>query len=243
MNRPDPKLLEMSTIHSVTTLDLVVDDWQWPFAHERRDQIDRYFAVQRAANPALWNGRVLLAREPRFHGDTFSARYFDTDFASFLAWRDWGFPDPTIVNGFGMGALQGGDGGFVMGEMAAHTSNAGRIYFPSGTPDLNDIRDGRVDIAASVAREVEEETGLMPSDYTAGNVWHCVPDGPSVAMIRLLNMASTAEDIRTRIENNLKTQTKAELHAAHVIRGVADITPAMQSYVATFIAAQTRAAT
>lgn len=232
----------MTTIHRVTTLDLVVEDWHWPFAHERRSEIDQYFSAQRAANPALWNGHVLLAREPRFHGDTFSARYFKTDFASFLAWRDWGFPDPTIVNGFGMGALRGGDGGFVMGEMAAHTSNAGRIYFPSGTPDLNDIIDGRVDIAASVAREVEEETGLMASDYTAGDVWHCVPDGPSVAMIRLLDMPLTAEDIRIRVETNLKAQTKAEFHAAHVIRSVADITPAMQSYVAAFIAAQTRAA-
>lgn len=233
----------MATIHRVTTLDLVVEDWHWTFAHERRSEIDQYFSAQCAANPALWNGRVLLAREPRFYGDSFSARYFNTDFASFLAWRDWGFPDPTIVNGFGMGALRGSDGGFVMGEMAAHTSNAGRIYFPSGTPDLNDIIDGRVDIAASVAREVEEETGLIPSDYTAGAVWYCVPDGPSIAMIRMLDMPLTAEDIRTRIETNLKTQAKAELHAAHVIRGVADITPAMQSYVASFIAVQTRAAT
>ena len=233
----------MSTIHRVTTLDLVVEDWHWPFADERRAEIDGYFAAQCAGNPALWNGRVLLARDPRFHSDTFSARYFETDFASFLSWRDWSVPDKTVFNGFGMGALRGSDGGFVMGEMAAHTSNAGRIYFPSGTPDLNDIRDGRVDIAASVAREVEEETGLTPLDYTAGDIWHCVSDGPSIAMIRMLDMPLAANDIRMRIEANLKIQAKAELCAAHVIRGVADITPAMQSYVASFIAAQSRAGT
>ena len=81
-----------------------------------------------------------LGRDPVFAGDRFSASYFETDFASFLAWRDWGFPDRSVFNGFGMGALRCSDGAFVLGEMGRHTSNAGRIYFPSGTPDPDDIR-------------------------------------------------------------------------------------------------------
>ena len=115
----------------------------------------------------LWNGRVLLGRNPVFAGERFSADYFETDFASFLAWRDWGFPDSDVFNGFGMGALRGSDGAFVLGEMGEHTANAGRIYFPSGTPDLDDVSGDVLDIAGSVAREVEEETGLTPADYRA----------------------------------------------------------------------------
>lgn len=224
-----------SAIHRVATLDLEVEDWCWPFAERRRDEIDAYFARQRDANPALWNGRVLLAREPRFHGETFSARYFETGFASFLAWRDWGFPDTDVVNAFGMGALRGSDGGFVLGEMAAHTSNAGRIYFPSGTPDLNDVSDGRVDIAGSVLREVEEETGLTPSDYVAGDGWHCVPTRASVALMRVLDVPCPASALRDRIDAALKTQVKPELCAAHIVRNLSDITPAMPPFIATFI--------
>src|SRR4029078_5817943 len=152
-------------IHRVSALDLAVEAWAWPFAQARRAGIDAPFEHQRREKPAMWNGRVLLGRNPAFTGDRFSSSYFETDFASFLAWRDWGFPDAGVFNGFGMGALRCADGTFVLGEMGQHTSNAGHIYFPSGTPDLDGTRDGGVDISGSVARELEEETGLAPGEY------------------------------------------------------------------------------
>src|SRR5690242_18898363 len=143
-------------IHRVTALDLKVAPWDWPFAILRRDEIAAHFAERQREKPGLWNGRVLLGRNPRFTDGLFEASYFETDFASLLAWRDWGFPDRTAFNGFGMGALRAADGAFVLGEMAEHTSNAGRIYFPAGTPDPGDVVDGELDIAGSVAREIEE---------------------------------------------------------------------------------------
>jgi len=76
-------------IHRVSALDLVVEAWTWPFAEARRAEIAAHFADQQREKPALWNGRVLLGRNPVFSGDRLSASYFETDFASFLAWRDW----------------------------------------------------------------------------------------------------------------------------------------------------------
>src|ERR1700731_575281 len=157
-------------IHRVTTLDLGFEPKPWPFAMARDAEIDAHFAVKAREKP-IWNGRILLARDPAFAGERFAASYFEADFASFLAWRDWGFPDKSVFNGFGMGALRCRDGAFVLGEMGHHTSNAGRVYFASGTPDLDDIRGDAVDIAGSVAREVEEETGLTPADYQAAPHW------------------------------------------------------------------------
>jgi 8-oxo-dGTP pyrophosphatase MutT (NUDIX family) len=225
-------------IHRVTQLDLKCDRWTWPFAVERRADVDAHFALQQAEKPQLWNGRVLLGRNPVFGGDRLSADYFEADFASFLAWRDWGFPDGSVFNGFGMGALRGNDGAFVLGEMAGHTANAGRIYFPSGTPDLDDLREGMVDIAGSVAREVEEETGLTAVDYRADEHWDCVVSGAAIAIIRILNVDMPGEALRQKILANLATHTSPELSAIHLVRDTSDFTPAMPRFVTAFIEAQ-----
>ncbi|HMM93113.1 NUDIX hydrolase [Bradyrhizobium sp.] len=222
----------------VRALDFPVEAWQWPFAEARRAEIDAHFAEKQREKPAMWNGRVLLGRNPVFDGDRLSASYFETDFASFLAWRDWGFPDPSVFNGFGMGALRCADGAFVLGEMGAHTSNAGRIYFPSGTPDLDDIRDGAVDISGSVVRELEEETGLVPGDYDSEPHWHCIYTGPALAMIRSLRVGLPGEALRERIEYNLAAQDQPELSAIHLVRGTRDLTSAMPRFVTAFIEAQ-----
>src|SRR6266478_227528 len=175
-------------IHRVTTLDLNVRPRRWPFAEERRTEIDAHFAIKQREKPKIWNGRILLARDPVFTADCFSACYFDTGFADFLAWRDWGFPDRSVFNGFGMGALRCSDGAFVLGEMGGHTTNAGRIYFPAGTPDPDDVSDGAVDLDNSVEREMEEETGLLPVDYVPSPHWDCVVVGNSVGLFRTLSV-------------------------------------------------------
>ena len=225
-------------IHRVTTLDLSFKPSPWAFADQRRAVIDAHFAQKQNEKQGLFNGRVLLGRNPVFAGSRFTADYFETDFASFLAWRDFGFPDQDVFNGFGMGALRSDDGAYVLGEMSAGTANAGRIYFPSGTPDLDDVRGNRVDIAESVAREVAEETGLVPSDYRAAEDWHCVVSGSTIAMMRILDVAMPAEALRARIEANLAQQVAPELSAMHVVRSVDDFTPAMPVFVTAFLKAQ-----
>jgi hypothetical protein len=224
-------------IHRVTTLDLPLQPWSWRFAEERRAEIDAHFAIKQREKP-IWNGRILLGRNPVFSGDRFRAEYFEADFASFLAWRDWGFPDRDVFNGFGMGALRCSDGAFVLGEMGRHTANAGRIYFPAGTPDLDDLSDGMVDISGSVAREVEEETGLTSADYRAGAHWDCVVSGAVIAMIKILNVDVSGEELRARIEANLARQHQPELSAIHLVREGSDFTAAMPRFVTAFIEAQ-----
>ncbi|WFU43199.1 NUDIX hydrolase [Bradyrhizobium sp. CB82] len=225
-------------IHRVTTLDLIVRSQAWPFAQERHAEIAAHFAEKQRERPKLWNGRVLIGRDPVVDQDRFAASYFETDFASFLAWRDWGFPDKAVFNGFGMGALRASDGAFVLGVMGEHTANAGRIYFPSGTPDLDDVKDGALDIPGSVVREIEEETGLTAADYQAEAHWHCVVSGPAIALIRVLDLKLPGDAIRDRIEANLAAQEHPELAGIHLVYGSGDLTPTMPRFVTAFIEQQ-----
>ncbi|UWU91069.1 NUDIX hydrolase [Bradyrhizobium sp. CB1015] len=225
-------------IHRVTTLDLAVRPIVWPFAEERRAEIAAHFAEKQRERPKIWNGRVLLGRDAVFNDGRLTATYFETDFASFLAWRDWGFPDKAVFNGFGMGALRASDGAFIMGEMAPHTANAGRIYFPSGTPDLDDVRDGALDIPGSVVRELGEETGLTAADYRIEPGWHCVVTGPTIAMLQVVNLDMPGDVARARIEANLAREVEPELSAIHLVRGTSDLRPSMPRFVTAFIEQQ-----
>jgi 8-oxo-dGTP pyrophosphatase MutT (NUDIX family) len=230
--------VEALTIHRVTELDLQVVTRTWPFAEARRAEIDAHFAAEQRKHSHLWNGRVLIGADPVFAGARLSAEYFEVDFASFLAWRDWGFPDKSVFNGFGMGALRTSDGAFVLGEMSSHTSNGGRIYFPSGTPELDDVRDGRLDLPSSVVREVEEEIGVAPHEYRAADHWDCIPDGDRIAMMRRLDIDLSGEAVRARIEGFLAQQTEPELCAVHLVRRRSDLTNAMPRFVTAWLDAQ-----
>lgn len=225
----------MATLHHVTSLDLPVSDERWDFETEHRAGIDAHFAKLRESKPQLWNGRVLLCRRPRIENDVFRADYFETDFASFIAWRDWGFPDKDVFNGFGAGALRGADGAYVLGEMAAHTANAGRIYFPAGTPEPADIVGGKLDMEVSIVREMEEETGVPRAGYRMEAGWTVVRSGQLVAFFRLLSAHLSADELVPQIETFLRTCAHPELSRVIAVRSPVDFQPAIREFVQAYL--------
>lgn len=222
-------------LHVVARLELPVREQHWPFAADNVEEIASYFSELQVTTPHLWNGGMLLTRNPRVAGDCFSADYFPTDYASYLAWRGWGFPDASVFSAFGMGALRASDGAFVLGEMAPTTANAGKVYFPAGTPDPQDVRDGALDMAGGIAREMIEEVGLGPADYVAAPRWTCVFSGQRIALIRELHSPLKAEALRERIAATIAAQDDPELSGIHLVRGVSDLTPAMPPFVAAYL--------
>ena len=122
-------------------------------------------------------------------------------------------------------------------KWAQHTSNAGRIYFPSGTPDLDDISGDAVDIAGSVARELEEETGLTAGRISQRAALALRVHRPAVAMIRILRVDLPGEALRARIEANLACSI-ARTCGIHLVRRAGDLNAAMPRFVTAFIEAQ-----
>lgn len=215
----------------VDSLDLDFKQKPWDFAVERAAEIKTYFAERQRQTSALWNGQVLLMHRHALTGGVFHGEFLQTDFASFSAWRTWGMPETGISNCFAAAAMISADGAFLLGVMGEHTFNSGDIYFPCGTPDPADIKDGKVDFECSVARELKEETGLDITEFTAEPGWTTVVDGSIIGQIKLLRSANSATDLRARILEHLATEAQPELADIRIVRGPADFDPAMLDFV------------
>jgi 8-oxo-dGTP pyrophosphatase MutT (NUDIX family) len=222
-------------ISHIERLDLTFAPQPWAYALDRRAEIDAFFATQQRAKPALWNGRVLLLHRHRLEGGVLRGAFLETDFASFTAWRHRDRPPAGVTDCFGAAAVLSVDGAFVVGVMAAHTANAGRIYFPCGTPDPGDIVDGRVDFDRSIARELKEETGLAIDAFDCEPGWTAVGTPGQIALIKVARTGEGATALRARILDYLARQRQPELADIRLVRGPADLDPAMPAFMTAFL--------
>jgi 8-oxo-dGTP pyrophosphatase MutT (NUDIX family) len=231
------KKLVMETLAplAIDRLELGIAPYAWPFAQERHVEIADHFAMLRRSKPELWNGRVLLMKEAAIADGVLRGTYFETGFADFMAWRDWGFPDRAVRNGFAMAALRGSDGGFLLGVMSAFTANAGRIYFPAGTPEPADIVGGTVDLLGSVLRELREETGLDPAAFSIAHDWTVVDGGPRLALMKAIQADRPAEALRQEVLRHLATEARPELADIRIVRSPDDFDLAMPDFVTTYL--------
>jgi 8-oxo-dGTP pyrophosphatase MutT (NUDIX family) len=221
-------------------LDLRFEPAPWPFAEERRAEIDAHFVKLRTAKPEMWNGRVLLLRWGEIAASVLRGAYSEVDFASFIAWRDWDFPDKSMRNCFAMAALRSTDGAFLLGVMGSHTATAGQIYFAAGTPDRNDLVGDAVDLERGVMRELAEETGLTPADVAPERGWTAVLHGQRIALMKIIRAQASADALAARVRTFLSEQQQPELADVHIVRSVADLRPTMPPFVTAFLESQLR---
>jgi len=225
----------MIEIVAVERLELAFAPRPWPFAVERRDEIDAHFADIRRRKPGIWNGRMLMLYDYALSNGTLRGAYLETDYASFLAWRHWGFPDPTMRNCFAMGAIESADGAFVLGIMNDHTASAGSVYFPSGTPEPGDVAGLTVDLEAGLWRELMEETGLGRNDLAADSGWDAVLTGRRIALMKRVRSPQRAEELRARIRAHLAREREPELKDVQMVHGPADLHPEVLSFVSAYL--------
>lgn len=210
----------------VTRLDCRIEPYDWPFPHDEAPRIDSHWDDLCRQRPRLFNGRVLLAHrlsiEP-VDGGALIGGCFETSFKSFIGWRDFGHPGIAVFNLFAMPALRASDGAFMLGEMSAGTANAGRLYFPAGTPEPADAdASGHVDFEANILRELEEETGLRPDEVTLDAGWTIVFDGPRVACMRVVQAPYDADTLQSRLTAFNATNKNPELDRLVPVRTTHD---------------------
>lgn len=217
-------------------IEVSFESWSWRFAADRRHEIEAYFADFRRKRADVWNGRVLLLNGYTIDGGVLRGRCFETDYASFCSWRDWGFPDTRVYNVFAAAALQSADGAFLVGEMASSTANAGLVTFPCGTPEPADLDGaGRLDLAANLGRELLEETGIGIGELRAAPGWIMVRDRCYLAFLKIVAAPANADVLRTRITRHLAREERPEFVDIRIVRSPADFEPAMPPFMTTFL--------
>ena len=127
-------------------------------------------------------------------------------------------------NCFSMAALQGADGGFLLGEMAAHTASAGAVYFPAGTPDPSDVFGDRLDLARERAgANSRRRPASRREEVVEAEGWIVVDAPPRLACMKIMRMAEPAAAIKARVDRFLSADPLAELSRMHVVRDIADL--------------------
>jgi 8-oxo-dGTP pyrophosphatase MutT (NUDIX family) len=192
-------------VSAVRTFHARVVDAPWPWAQDNAEEIARHWAERSAQQPSLFDGRVLVARDLAIQEGVLESRHVVVPFSALLYWRDRAFPEAGACNAFGAAVVVSSDGAVLLGRMAAHTANAGRTYFPAGTPDLGDVRGEALDIEGSILRELEEETGLRSDQVRPAEERWLIRDGAIACCAR-------------RIDTGLSARELADLTRAHLLR-------------------------
>lgn len=205
------------TPYPIKSLDLHLRSGIWAFADAEKARIRDHWRKLVDANPKIWNGDVLICTDVALKDGGFTGDFLKTDYASFVAWRDWGWPDKSVCNVFGSAAVLSADRCVLYGRMAGHTLNAGKVYPPGGSLEMKDVTaDGRIDVMGSIIRELEEETGLKAADAEKGELL-AIFDERRVSVAQVFHFADPAEALAARIRHYLRSGHEDELSDVEII--------------------------
>ncbi len=197
---------------------------RWTLGEEKRAEIDSHWQKRSAQNPGLFNGTIFMLASHLLGADCFEGQLMPVEFKCFLYWKEHGYADRNVRDTFGSALIRSAEGHILLGRQRAGNINAGLAYLPGGFIDGRDVAaDGSIDIAASVAREVAEETGLGAGDIERRPGFILTFAGPmlsiAVEYCAHLKSEALAAGIRTRLEQD----PNSELEDVTIVREAADL--------------------
>lgn len=213
-------------VRRVQLADLSVTRGRWLWADANADLIDRHWQDARAANANYFNGTIHLISEMCYGEDDQSvqAQFVRTDFKSYLYWRHLGYPQTGVRDGFGSGLIRASDGTVILGRQRPGNVNSGLAYLPGGFIDDRDVDErNRIDIGASVAREVAEETGLVPGEFAIAPGLLVTEHKAHVSFAVECVSKRTASDLIDAIARHIASEADPELSEAVAVRGATDL--------------------
>lgn len=213
----------VSRAHTIT---LRVDhSARWTYSEQHADAMDAHWQAAVQRNPAFFNGTVHALTELSWSGDDVTGTLMPIPFKAMLYWREAGFPvEAGIRDGFGSALIRSREGHVVLGRQRPGNLNAGLAYLPGGFIDPRDeMAPGMIDIAASVAREVVEETGLGPDVLTREPGFLVTETGPYVSFSGVFTSQLSSHDLAARVRAHIAGETDPELAEPVVLQSPDDL--------------------
>lgn len=204
-------------IFPVNQINVRVSQEPHPYFLSHKTEIAANWANEVAANPALFDGRMLLMRTVEMREGVVSGECHIVPFSTFLLWRKTR-PAGTALHLFGLPVIVSSDGAVIAIRMAQHTANPGRVYCAAGSLDADDIRADYCDIEGNMAREVLEETGLSLSEAKTVSGFHGLYEQDVVTLFRVYHFADTAAELIERIAAHIAIDPEPEIETALAIR-------------------------
>lgn len=203
--------------------DLVAGGRSWGFAARHAAGIEAHWDKRRVENPGFFNGVIHLLADFRLEAGRFEGELLRTDFKSYLYWRDTGFPEAGVWDAFGSALIRSAEGYVLLGRQREGNINSGLAYLPGGFIDGRDVDGrGRVDIVASVLREVAEETGLAAEELSISPGYLVTFAGPLISIAVELVSPLEAGPLRERMRAHFAGDPQSELTDVVVIQGPED---------------------
>ncbi len=213
----------MIALHSVAEVSLPVDPGPLEWEVQNKEAIEAHWARAVARNPTLFDGQVHMATDLSVQGGQLTARCVPARFASFLRWRDTGYPGPAMRLVFGFAATTASDGALLLGRMADHTANPNRVYFPGGVMDENDCSDGCLDAEGNIRRELAEECGLETHQVCFRPGFLVVETLVELAVGRVADMPWPANEARDHLLHSIEARGDGELVDIIAVRCRTDV--------------------
>jgi 8-oxo-dGTP pyrophosphatase MutT (NUDIX family) len=208
----------MTGIKRLARVSFGVDPARWAYEGRNLGKIEKHWKKAQAENPTLHNGELFMLTQWEWGRDELAGTVQPASFASFLYWREQGYPETGARNCFGSSVLQSRDGHILFGRMAAHTATAGLVYPVGGSFSSEDISAGMLKIESNIARELLEETGLKPEDAEREAGYICVEEGPRISLAARFIFDCDTNRLRQRIKQYLEMCDDPELDDVVVFR-------------------------
>lgn len=214
--------LPRDQIFEIDEMDVRLVAEPHPFLLGADEAVAARWREEKAAKPALFDGEVVLLSRLQHAQGRLSGLCHAVRYSQFLYWRSRR-PVESAEHAFAHPILVASDNALVAIRMAAHTFNAGQVYFASGSFEPVDFPQGRVDVDLNMRREALEEIGVDLLECEAEPQLFGLSRSEGTVVFRRYLSALTADELVVAIRHHSANGGDDEIEDAVILRSPEDL--------------------